>query len=49
MNDNKMCGTCRSTKHDGTGFYCSNDKSERCTEYVRYGDYCDEWEDEADE
>ena len=40
----KICGTCRFNKHDGTDFYCCNDESGCCTEYMRYGDSCEGWQ-----
>ena len=44
-NEQKVCGNCRFNKHDSQDFYCGNECSEFFTDYTKYGDSCEDWEE----
>ena len=42
----EMCGTCKWHKHEDIddGWVCVNDRSDYCTDWTDYGDYCEDYE-----
>ena len=42
----KTCGTCAHKLNAEKGEHvCGNRESDRCTDYVLYDEYCEEWEE----
>lgn len=42
----ECCGTCKWHRHEDIddGWVCVNDRSEYCTDWTEYGDWCEDYE-----
>ncbi len=46
MNKKRCCAACKWRQYENLtqGYVCVNAKSERCADWVRDGDVCEQWE-----
>lgn len=50
MSNEKICGNCKWHKHEDwtDGWVCVNDRSDYCTCWTEYRDYCEEFEERSE-